>query len=173
MKKCVFFDRDGVINESPGSGYVLGWDDFHVIPEFIDTLKLVAEKGYVSVVITNQRCVAKGLITKEALEDMHNRLQALLKEKHGLEFLDIFYCPHDRNECDCRKPLPGMLLSAAKKHDIDLSASWMIGDSEKDVQAGKSAGCKTVLVSGDSGGTEADFRVGSMKDLAGLLCKEL
>jgi D-glycero-D-manno-heptose 1,7-bisphosphate phosphatase len=165
MRKCIFFDRDGIVNQSPGPGYVERWEDFHLLPEFIETLRIVTNQGYVAVIITNQRGVALGCMTAAVVEDMHRRLQAVLKEQHGLALLDILYCPHDRDTCDCRKPKPGMILEAAKRHGIDLSQSWMIGDSPKDAEAGKAAGCRTILVGEKATPGLADFIFQSMGEL--------
>ncbi len=165
MLKCVFFDRDGIVNQSPGPGYVERWEDFHLLPEFVETLRIVTERGYAAAVITNQRGVALGCMTAATVEDMHRRLQTLLKEQHGLSLLDILYCPHDRGTCDCRKPKPGMILEAARRHGIDLSQSWMIGDSPKDAEAGKAAGCRTILVGDKAKPGLADFIFSSMGEL--------
>ena len=100
--------------------------------------------GFCVYIVTNQRSVAKGLVTTSELELVHQRLCARL-EQEGARIDGVYYCPHELEPpCDCRKPKPGMLLRAAREHDIDLRVSWMIGDSGKDVQAGKQAGCRTV-----------------------------
>ncbi len=96
--------------------------------------------------VTNQRCVAKDLITFADLDSMHQRMCETLAAS-GAKIDTVYYCPHDEEPfCGCRKPAPGMLLNAAHRHKIDLTASWMIGDSEADVQAGRNAGCKTALI---------------------------
>ncbi|MCX7590529.1 MAG: HAD family hydrolase [Kiritimatiellae bacterium] len=145
--KCVFFDRDGIVNRRPGSGYVERWDDFHLLPGFVTVLRTVRLAGYQAVIVTNQRGVARGIMTRSAVEEIHRNLQTLLAGRFGLRLLDILYCPHDEGECQCRKPRPGMLLEAARRHRVDLKRSWMVGDSESDVEAGRRAGCRTVLVS--------------------------
>lgn len=122
--------------------------------------------GYQAAIVTNQRAVARGLMTLEDLADIHRRLKRLLMRQYGLALLDIACCPHNENECSCRKPSPGMILSLAKKHKLDLAASWMIGDSETDVEAGRRAGCKTILVADETGESKADARVPSMRALA-------
>lgn len=165
MKKCVFFDRDGVVNRSPGPGYVERWADFKLMPEFVDVLGKVTELGYGAVVVTNQRGVKLGVVSEAALSDMHDNLKKVLREKHGLKLLDIMVCPHDDNECDCRKPKPGMLLEAARKHGIDLKASWMIGDGVRDVEAGRRAGCRTVFIGTRDKGADADYCVADMAEL--------
>lgn len=164
MRKCVFFDRDGIVNQSPGPGYVERWEDFHLLPEFVETLRIVTGLGFAAVIISNQRGVALGRMTAGTVDDIHRRLQAIL-EQHGLALLDILYCPHDRDACDCRKPKPGMLLEAARRHNIDLAGSWMVGDSPGDAEAGKSAGCRTILVGEKAEPGLADF---TFQDMAGL-----
>ncbi len=165
MIKCIFFDRDGIVNQSPGPGYVERWEDFHLLPEFVEVLRTVTHLGYAAVIITNQRGVALGCMTTEAVEDIHRRLRTILKEQHGLTLLDILYCPHDKGECDCRKPKPGMILEAARRHQIDLSQSWMIGDSPKDAEAGKAAGCRTILIGEAAKPGLADFTFPDMGTL--------
>jgi len=173
MKKCVFFDRDGIVNKSPGAGYVERWADFYLMPEFPDILRMVHDMGYEAVIITNQRGVARGLITLETLEEIHRNLQALLAEKYNLRLLDIFCCPHGEGECECRKPKPGMILEAARRHNLDLAASWMIGDNEKDVEAGRRAGCRTILVAPGKPRTKAEYTAEDMKSLESLLKRVL
>lgn len=170
MKKrpCVFFDRDGVVNESPGPGYVERWSDFHLLPGFVQSLRVVRDRGFDAVVVTNQRGIATGVMSLEVVEDMHRRLREELR-KEGLDLLDVMLCPHDRNQCECRKPKPGMLLAAARRHGIDLSSSWMVGDQEKDVDAGRNAGCRTIRVAPAGTGTKADYRVDDMDALPELL----
>jgi D-glycero-D-manno-heptose 1,7-bisphosphate phosphatase len=151
MNKAVFLDRDGVINQKPPEGdYVTRWEDFHVLPRVADGVALLNRAGFTVIVVTNQRCIAKGLMTAVELENMHQRMIELLA-KSGAIIDGTFYCPHEIEPvCECRKPAPGMLLKAARLHGIDLSASWMIGDADIDIQAGKNAGCKTVrLIEGD------------------------
>jgi D-glycero-D-manno-heptose 1,7-bisphosphate phosphatase len=172
-KPCIFFDRDGIVNELHAAGYVGKWENFHLQPGFVAALRTVAAKGYPAAVITNQPGVAKGLYSEEELNDLHGQFRAQLRT-HGVDVLDIFYCPHfSADHCDCRKPKPGMFLQASKKHGIDLSKSWMIGDAEKDVEAGRGAGCKTLRVCEATEKTTADFRVEHVDEIAALLEREL
>lgn len=173
MKKCVFFDRDGIVNRSPGPGYVERWSDFHLLPEFVEALRTVKRHGCEAVIVTNQRGVALGIMSRETVEEMHASLRDKLRREHGLDVLDILYCPHDKESCDCRKPKPGMLLTAARRHGIDLSQSWMVGDMEKDVEAGHAAGCHTILVAPGTGASRAEHRVQDMQALPPLLEKLL
>lgn len=170
QKKCVFFDRDGIVNESPGAGkYVLDWEAFRLIPEFPECLRVAHRHGYEAAIVTNQRAVALGLIRADQVEAMHQRLRELLEREYGLSLLDIVYCPHNTGECSCRKPEPGMLLAVAARHDIDLRRSWMVGDSETDVEAGRRAGCRTIRVGLSSSPSRADFRVDTLQALPARL----
>jgi len=170
VNRCVFFDRDGIVNASPGPDrYVLRWEEFHLLPEFVEVLRVVRAHGYQAVIVTNQRSVARGLMSAEDVEAMHRKLRDLLLKSYALELLDVQYCPHDAGECDCRKPSPGMLKAMAAKHGLDLAASWMVGDAETDIEAGRRAGCRTILVNGDESISKADWRVAAMKDLPALL----
>jgi D-glycero-D-manno-heptose 1,7-bisphosphate phosphatase len=165
---CVFFDRDGIVNRSPGPGYVLDWDAFAFEPAFPRILRAVLDKGYVAVVVTNQRGVALGLMSAETLETIHARMRRALREEHGLDLLDVLACTHEKDGCDCRKPAPGMLLAAARRHHLDLAQSWMIGDHARDVEAGRRAGCRTVRVGGaDAAG--ADVHVARLEDLPAVI----
>lgn len=152
MATAVFLDRDGVINEkSPEGQYVTRWEDFHVLPGVPEGIAELNRMGLLVVVVTNQRCVAKGLMTEAELRKLHRRMLEHLVEK-GAKVDAIYYCPHDLEPaCNCRKPAPGMLFQAADMHGVNLAASWMIGDSESDIQAGKNAGCKTVRLVANPG----------------------
>jgi D-glycero-D-manno-heptose 1,7-bisphosphate phosphatase len=145
MTRAVFLDRDGVINQKPAEGdYVTRWEDFHILPGVAEGIALLNRASFSVIIVTNQRCIAKGLMSAAGLEKMHERMTELLG-KAGAIVDGTFYCPHEiEPPCDCRKPAPGMLLNAARSRGIELSASWMIGDSEIDVEAGRNAGCKTV-----------------------------
>jgi len=145
MNRAAFLDRDGVINrKAPDGGYVTRWEDFHVLPGVIEGIAELNLAGFAVIVVTNQRCVAKGLLTEEDLKKLHQRMKEHFKQASAL--IDaIYYCPHELEPpCRCRKPAPGMLLDAARSHGLDLAASWMIGDSDVDIVAGKNAGCRTV-----------------------------
>jgi D-glycero-D-manno-heptose 1,7-bisphosphate phosphatase len=172
MKRCVFFDRDGIVNESPGPGYVVAWEEFRLRPGFPAALRTVLDRGYEAVIVTNQRGVALGIMSSESVERIHDRLRRLLEEQHGLRVLDILFCPHDDGQCKCRKPQPGMLTAAADRYGIDLRGSWMVGDGARDVEAGRRAGCRTILVGGRP--TEfADYAVADLDELQALLGRVL
>src|SRR5882724_85140 len=169
MKKAAFLDRDGVINrKAPEGQYVTRWEEMEFLPGSFEAVRLLNAAGFLVVVITNQRCVAKGLITPQELESLHARMR-LEFQAAGAIIDAVYYCPHDyQPPCDCRKPQPGMLLDAAREHNIQLNSSWMIGDSEHDVQAGRTAGCNTALVvaDGQSNQARADIVATSLLDAA-------
>ena len=131
-RRCLFLDRDGVINAKPRDGeYILRWSEFRLIPEAVSWIRLFKAAGYLAIVITNQRCVALGLLSDGDLHALHERMCAALAVE-GAIIDDIFCCPHEEGACDCRKPRPGLVRAAQEKWDIDLSASLFIGDSEQD-----------------------------------------
>ncbi len=148
MKRAVFLDRDGVINRRAAEGeYITRWEDFQFLPGVAQAIWSLGQAGWSVIVVSNQRCVGRGLLTIDGLEGIHRKMQEEL-EQAGAKLDGIYYCPHDKElPCDCRKPSPGMLLSAAREHQIDLAASWMVGDSESDIEAGRRAGCRTVRIS--------------------------
>lgn len=173
-KHCIFFDRDGIANVAPPPEeyYVLSPERLFVEPAFLDALQVAERRGYVSIIVTNQKCVHRGLITLEGIEAIHGKLRQAVADA-GTQLLDIYVCPHDDGHPD-RKPNPGMLLRAATDHDLDLARSWMIGDSERDVQAGRAAGClSNVLVRQGDKATQADYRLQAMDALPGFLEKNL
>lgn len=169
----MFFDRDGIVNSSPGPGYVESWEDFHLLPAFVEALRTVRRLGYEAIVVTNQRGVARGIVAVEVVEEIHCNLMAVLRQHYGLELTDILYCPHGEDECGCRKPKPGMLLEAARQHSLNLRSSWMVGDSATDIAAGQAAGCRTILVGTHEQDAGADFSVADMTALAALLDRVL
>jgi D-glycero-D-manno-heptose 1,7-bisphosphate phosphatase len=152
MNKAVFLDRDGVINRKLENDYVKSWDEFQFLPGVMEAIKAINEKGYLVIVVTNQRGIAKGLMTEKDLEEIHRRMIEELKKhvedpvRGSARIDDIFYCPHDNSDnCSCRKPKPGMLLQAQKKWDIDFAQSYIIGDSNSDLEAGQQVGCRGIL----------------------------
>jgi len=150
MTTAAFLDRDGVINrKAPEGQYVTCWEDFQILPGVIEGITKLNRAGFCVVVVTNQRCVAKGLLTEAELKSLHQKMSDRLAQA-GATIDAIYYCPHEtESPCSCRKPAPGMLLEAARSYGLDLAASWMIGDSDIDILAGKNAGCKTVRLSAE------------------------
>src|SRR5262245_31369674 len=131
-RPCAFFDRDGVINRNAAPGeYIERWSDFELIPAAADWIRIFNAVGYLVIVVTNQRGIAKGRMTASEVEDLHERMRAALA-RSGAQIDDVFYCPHEENTCQCRKPAPGLIEQAAAKWDIDLGRSVMIGDSWRD-----------------------------------------
>ena len=145
--KCVFLDRDGVINEkAPEGDYIKNWSGFEFLTGVKEAIKKLNKAGFLVIIITNQRGIAKGLMTEGDLKDIHTKMIEELK-KSGAKIDGIYYCPHDeKDNCNCRKPEIGMFLKAKKDFNIDLNKSWIIGDSKYDIIAGKNAGCKTILL---------------------------
>lgn len=158
MTSAAFLDRDGVINrKAPEGQYVTCWEDFQLLPGVIEGIAELNRAGLRVIVITNQRCVAKGLLTEPELKKLHQRMLDHLAQA-GATIDAIYYCPHEvEPPCSCRKPAPGMLLEAAHSYGLDLATSWMIGDSDIDILAGKNAGCKTARLSVD-GAREGDSK---------------
>jgi len=145
-KKIIFLDRDGVINKNPAEhDYVRNWEGFEFLPGAKEAIKLLTRNNYQVYIVTNQRGVAQGLMSEDDLKDIHNRMSEELRKEGGI-INDIYYCPHNHNECHCRKPQPGMLLRAARKYHIDLSRAVMIGDRQTDVEAGEAVGCRSLLI---------------------------
>jgi D-glycero-D-manno-heptose 1,7-bisphosphate phosphatase len=146
QRRAIFFDRDGVINRRIYGGYVKTWAEFELLEEVAQTIKAVKDLGYLAIVITNQQGVGKGLMTEEDLIGLHGRMQDHLEELESVRFDDIYYSTEMKEGATRRKPSPAMLQEAAEKWNIDLSQSWIIGDSASDVEAGKRAGTGTAFL---------------------------
>jgi D-glycero-D-manno-heptose 1,7-bisphosphate phosphatase len=150
-RAAVFLDRDGTLCEEVG--YVNHLSRSRLLPNSIEAIRLVNRAGLLAVVTTNQSGVARGYFSQELVEAVHAKLLATLSEG-GVRLDAVYYCPHHpsegtppwRSECECRKPKPGMILRAAREHDIDLSGSYVVGDSVVDIEAGASAGVPGILV---------------------------
>ena len=163
-QRAIFLDRDGTMNVS--KGFISNADDLELIPGTIEAIKAINKSGALAIVITNQPVIARGECSFEELHNIHNKLKTLLGEK-GAFVDDIFYCPHHPDkgfegevpelkfDCECRKPKTGMIDEAVKKYNIDLSKSYMVGDSTMDLELARNAGVKSVLVdtgfAGDDG----------------------
>lgn len=153
MHKAVFLDRDGTIIEDPG--YLSRPEQVRFLPGAIEGLRRMQEAGYLLVIITNQSGIARGYFTEEDLHLVHAHLIEQLKVQ-GISLAGIYYCPHHPEKgnppyvkvCHCRKPESGLLERAAEELSLDLTSSWMIGDKKSDILAGKKAGCRTILISG-------------------------
>lgn len=180
-QKAIFLDRDGTINKYVG--FLKNDKDFELIPGVSSAVKSFNDNGYLVIVITNQPVIARGEVTIEELNNIHNKMETLLG-KDGAYVDAIYYCPHHPHkgyegeitelkiECECRKPKPGLILKAAKDFNIDIASSWMIGDSENDILAGKNAGCKTALISSELKNYGQDKTVKSLNDFINILYKD-
>jgi D-glycero-D-manno-heptose 1,7-bisphosphate phosphatase len=167
--KAVFLDRDGVLNQAvvrngkphpPANAKELA-----LAPDANAALLELKAQGFLLLVVTNQPDVAKGITTQAAVEEINRKLAS------ELPLDDVFVCYHqDSDNCDCRKPKPGMILAAARKHNVDLAESFMVGDRWRDVEAGQNAGCRTVFIDGGyeerQPARPADATVHSLKDAA-------
>lgn len=171
MKRAVFLDRDGVLNRAvvrDGRPYPPSdLDALEILPGVPEALRKLHDTGWLLIVVTNQPDVARGVTSRAAVEAINHHLQQCLP-------VDEFRtCYHDSSDgCDCRKPLPGALLAAAGVHDIDLAASYMVGDRWRDIEAGERAGCKTVFI--DYGYDERrpggfDYRVRDLLEAANII----
>lgn len=144
QRRAVFLDRDGVINRvfvRNGKPYApMALEEFSIYEDVLEAIQRLKQAGYLTIVVTNQPDVARGKVRRETIDALHARMHELLPID------DCLVCPHDDGECDCRKPLPGMLLEASGRHGIDLGHSFMVGDRWRDVDAGRNAGCQTVFI---------------------------
>ena len=165
-QRAIFLDRDGTMNVS--KGFISKADDLELIPGTIDAIKAINKSGALAIVITNQPVIARGECSFEELHNIHNKLKTLLGEK-GAFVDDIFYCPHHPDkgfdgevpelkfDCECRKPKTGMIDEAVKKYNIDLSKSYMVGDSTMDLETARNAGIKSVLVNTGFAGNDGKY----------------
>ncbi|MCX7909199.1 MAG: HAD-IIIA family hydrolase [Ignavibacteria bacterium] len=146
-RKAIFFDRDGVVNYRIVGEYINLEENFRFTPDFLATFPKIKKLGYLVILVSNQKGVGKGLMTNEELIRIHQFMTKQLQQLTGELFDDVFYCTDVSPEKSWRlKPNPGMLLEAIEKWNIDPRSSWIVGDSEKDILAGKSAGVRTVLI---------------------------
>lgn len=173
-QKAVFLDRDGTINKY--KGFLTDIDEFELIDGAAEAIKQINNSGYLCIVVTNQPVIARGELTIEELDQIHNKMETLLGYE-GAYIDGLYYCPHHPHkgyigeipelkiDCQCRKPKPGMLLKAAEDYNIDLSCSYMIGDSENDIKAGINAGCHTILISSGGESYGQDITIKSINEL--------
>jgi len=143
MHKAVFLDRDGTIARDVP--YCSRPEDFELLPGAAEGIKLLNKHGFKVIVVTNQSGIARGYFTEKTLAEIHDKMITELAQ-HGAHVDAIYYCPHHPDDnCDCRKPKPRMVFQAARDLDIDLSQSYVVGDSEMDVELARQAGCKAVI----------------------------
>jgi D-glycero-D-manno-heptose 1,7-bisphosphate phosphatase len=154
MMRAVFLDRDGVLTENR-SDYVRDWSHVTILPQVIDALSGFHKAGFKIVIVTNQSAVGRGLMTLETAWSINERLIHTIKEKGG--WVDAAYmCPHTpQDQCPCRKPLPGLVLQAARELSLDLRSSWLVGDAWSDLLAGQAAGLQgTIMVKTGRGSSQ-------------------
>lgn len=181
-RPAIFLDRDGVINKNMDTNPLA--KGFDLLPNVSDAVKLINKSDYLSVVITNQPMIAKGFVTFDEVYATHKKMETLLGDS-GAYLNKIYFCPHHpekgfdgeipelKIDCDCRKPKPGMLLKAQKDLNIDLENSWIIGDQETDIKAGKNVACKTILIHNVSNiETSADYIFTNLYDAVSFILGE-
>lgn len=184
--RVVFLDRDGVINKYPGdSEYVKSWPEFQFLPNVKTALKKLKENGFKLFIISNQAGVSNGIYSQESLDIITSNMLAELK-RHNIDIEGVYYCTHNSEDnCSCRKPQTGMLNSAVKKLrdkniEIEMALSYFIGDTLRDIETGKNAGLKTILVFSGKEKPEnknnwqilPDFTAADLSEAADLILKE-
>ena len=175
MRPAVFLDRDGVVNRTfirDGTPYPpVSLQDLEILPNVPEALSALRARGYSLVVVTNQPDVARGTASRETVDSIHERLRS------ELDLDAILACYHDdADECDCRKPRPGLLFRAARDLGIDLPSSFMVGDRWRDVEAGRRAGCRTFFIDcsyDERLPSSFDFRAGSLMEASEIILAQL
>ncbi len=187
-QKCIFLDRDGTLNVY--KGLIADIDAFELEKEAAEPVGLINKSGYLAIVVTNQPVVARGMCEIADVEHIHRKMEVLLG-RQGAYVDDIIFCPHHPDKgypeenpkykisCTCRKPDTGMIVRMAQKHNIDLSESYLIGDSTVDIRTGMNAGLKTVLVKTGQAGMDgkydvkADYEADNILEAVGLIFKDM
>lgn len=181
-RPAVFLDRDGTLIEH--FEFLTDPNDVQVMPSVAPALKLLRDRGFVLVMITNQSAVARGMITEKKLHDIHNRLKLLLTEQ-GVYLDKVYYCPFHpdgavekyRRDSELRKPSPGMIHLAARELDIDLAGSWVVGDDDRDILCGQAANCRTILIESYGsvgvrrGQSSPDFKAVNLQEAANIIVR--
>lgn len=166
MGKTVFLDRDGVINAcAKAHDYIKTWNEFRFLDGAAEGIRALNQAGYQIVVVTNQRGVARGLMSRDTLDNIHVRMCSALGER-GVYINAVFVCPHNEGECSCRKPKTGLFLQAEQMLSIDKETSWMIGDSDSDMVAGARYGVRTILI---GSGNTGEYRGKSLQEAAKII----
>ena len=165
-QKAIFLDRDGTVNEYVG--FLRDIDNFRLLPGVAEAIAKINASSYLAIIATNQPVIARGEVTFQELDEIHKKMETELG-KGGSYLDDIFFCPHHPDKgyqgevaelkmyCDCRKPKIGMLIEAAEKYNIDYNESWYIGDTTMDIQTGKNAGIRTILVQTGQAGQDGKY----------------
>ena len=170
MNKAVFLDRDKTIIEDD-EGYISDPAKVKLLQDVGSAIKKLNDNGFMVIVVSNQSGIGRGMFIEQDLESIHQKMTDLLQKENAFVD-DIFYCPHHpeatiekfRKHCTCRKPLPGMIIKAAMNHKIDLNQSYCVGDEERDIEAGKSAGCRTIRITKQTDiESKADYKAINLK----------
>ena len=160
MKKAIFLDREGTINEKiPGREFIAKIEDFKFLPNAINALNLLSEKDFLLIIITNQTGIGKGYYTEEQYNNVNEFMLSEFKNKN-IKINGAYFCKHAPEEnCECRKPNLGMVNQAKEDFDINLKESYVIGDKTSDIKLGENAGCKTILVKTGHAGKDGKFEI--------------
>ena len=149
FKKAIFFDRDGVLNKER-KNYVKTIEELEIFPNIIEPIQKLKNSGFVIIVITNQSAINRGLTTHKNVNEIHLIIQKYLQQ-NGIMIDKFYYCPHRPDEnCNCRKPKPGLFFKAADEFKLNLNLSWMIGNNDTDTQAAITAGCKAIQITANN-----------------------
>ncbi len=182
LNKTVFLDRDGVINvDSPL--YIKSWKEFTFIEGSLEAIQLLTANDFHIIIITNQSIINRGMVPLKELEYIFSMMEKEIIDNRG-KITDIFYCPHTPDdECNCRKPLPGLIQQAQRKYEINIFNAIMVGDSAKDIECAKNAGCGNAILVKTGNGKKAhktlsqkdiipDFFAKDLSDAVRWICKE-
>jgi D-glycero-D-manno-heptose 1,7-bisphosphate phosphatase len=172
LKNVVFLDRDGVINrDSPD--YIKSWSEFEFLPGSLEAIKQLTLNGFNIIIITNQSVIHRKMVSKNDLDFIHDMMKKAVQSKGG-EIKDIFYCPHiPEDRCDCRKPNPGLIDRAKKRYQIDLETSIMVGDSAKDIECARNAGCGSAILVKTGNGVMAEKILKEKRILPDIIVRDL
>lgn len=151
MNKAIFLDRDGTINNNRDQYYIWRKEDLHLNPGVAEALRELRSRGYLLILISNQGGISRGEYSYQDMEALHSHLQSMLKQE-GVQLDEIYICPHHESveRCLCRKPQPLLIEKSIARFNIDPASSWMIGDSPRDVEAGRAAGLRSILIESNS-----------------------
>lgn len=175
MMRAIFLDRDGTINHD-SKDFIKNWHEFKFLPGSKQAIKMFCDNGFRVFLITNQSGLARGLFSEQDLSEIHGNMVKEIEEAGG-RIDEIFYCRHlPEDGCKCRKPSPELIFQASKLHNIDLKQSYMIGDKKADIDAGRNAGCMTVLVRTGNGkdykGEQPDIIANDLLEAAHAIIKK-
>ena len=155
LQKVVFLDRDGVINED-SPNYIKTWSEFRFLPGSLEALRLLNTRGFTTIIITNQSIVHRKMAPEETLREIHENMRRMV-DRNGGHITDIFFCPHrPEEECECRKPKPGLIRQAQNMYPMNRLNTWMVGDSVKDIECARNAGCGHAILVRTGNGSAAE-----------------